>query len=464
MVVYSFSFFLLVFVAIGVLSAVRNRHTSADYLLAGHSVKPWLVALSAVATNNSGYMFIGLIGYTYTTGLSAMWLMIGWIVGDFIASLRIHKPLRKSTEKRGVLSYAGVLSQWNGTDYRRLRIIGGIITLLFLGTYAAAQLNAGSKALHVLFGWDYSLGAIIGSVMVLLYCFAGGIRASIWTDAAQSFVMVIAMSLMCVMAVMEVGGWSEYITKLDAVSPTFLSIWPDAPWGAALFILGWLFAGFGVIGQPHIMVRFMSMDDPKHMNRVRLYYYSWYSSFTVLAIMTALAARLLLPGSENFDAELALPQLAQSLLPEILVGLVLAGLFAATMSTADSQILSCSAAITRDFTRDHTISYLATKLGTVFITALALTIALSGGQSVFELVVIAWSALGSAFAPLLLIYVLGGKPTEWQGIITMLSGLAAMLAWRALGFNAAIYEIMPGILIGLVVYGLTCLFTPKSSR
>ena len=137
------------------------------------------------------------------------------------------------------------------------------MTVIFLGTYAAAQLNAGSKALFVLFGWNYGVGAGIGAVIVMLYCFAGGIRASIWTDAAQSVLMIGAMGLMCWVAVDGVGGWGAFVTALYAVSPEYMNWFTSNPAagsaaGPVFFVVGWLFAGFAVIGQPHIMVRFMA--------------------------------------------------------------------------------------------------------------------------------------------------------------------------------------------------------------
>lgn len=459
MIIASFSAFLLVFIIIGVLSTLKNRHTTVDYLLAGHSVKPWLAALSAVATNNSGYMFVGMIGYTYSVGLASIWLMIGWVFGDYLASTFIHKRLRVATEKEKVLSFAGALSRWQGTDYRLLRLVGGIITVAFLGTYAAAQLNAGSKALHVLFDWDYSIGAIIGAMMVLLYCFAGGIRASIWTDAAQSFVMIAAMALLLIVSVIEVGGIALFITNLNNVSDTYMNLFPtDLAFGGVtgpmLFVIGWMFAGFGVIGQPHIMVRFMALDNPKNINRVRLYYYLWYVSFFALTVCAGLAARLLIPEVNAFDAELALPTLAQQLLPEILVGLILAGLFASTMSTADSQILSCSAAITRDLTGGRKISYVMTKLATVFVILVALGIALSGNESVFALVIIAWSALAASFAPLMTVYACGGKPSERLALTMMVTGLGTMLLWRYFGLSNIIMEVGPGVLGGLLPFAI----------
>ena len=454
--IISFSFFLLIFVAIGLLSALVNKHNNADYLLANYSVKPWLVALSAVASCNSGFMFIGMIGYTYIYGLSSIWLMIGWVLGDFLASLFIHKKLRIITKEKLILSFAGVISKWGDFNYKKLRAYLGVVTVIFLGTYAAAQLSAGSKALHVLFGWNYEVGAIIGAIMVLLYCFVGGIRASIWTDAAQSFVMMLAMGLLCFVAIKEIGGGLEFVARANLVSDNYLSLFPQNIEfgyfiGPVLFVVGWLFAGFGVIGQPHIMVRFMAMDDPKNMKKVRCYYYSFYAIFYFLTILAGMVSRILIPDSNNFDAELALPTLASSLLPEILVGLILAGLFAATMSTADSQILSCTAALTRDFNSGKP-SYLITKLATILVTLISLLIALYGSKSVFSLVLISWSALACAFSPLLIIYVFKGRPSENLSLLISISSILMMLIWHYSELNKYIYEIAPGMIFGVLVY------------
>jgi sodium/proline symporter len=458
MTLVSFSCFLLLFVAIGLLSVLRREKTGVDYLLCSHSVPPWLVALSAIATNNSGYMFIGMIGFTYTYGLSSIWLMAGWITGDFLTSLLVHKKLRITTQQQNTHSFAGALSTWHGAEYGRLRMLGGLLTVLFLGTYAAAQLNAGSKALFVLFGWEYGAGAVVGAVIVLLYCFAGGIRASIWTDAAQSIVMIVAMGVLLRVALEKIGGWRSFQTALHGVSPHYMDWFPNdlsiAGWaGPLLFVLGWLFAGAAVIGQPHIMVRFMAMDDPDRMWRVRVYYYGWFTAFYAVTICVGLASRLLLPETANFDAELALPTLAGELLPPILTGLVLAGLFAATISTADSQILSCTAAITRDFPWRTLRGYTATKLATLSVTLLALGIALGRNENVFTLVLIAWSALASAFGPLLIVYALNQKPTEALALAMVLTGVVVVLVWRSLGWDqTVVYEVMPGMLSGLFVF------------
>jgi len=456
MIVTSFLAFLLFFVAIGLWSMRRSRHNSIDYLLAGRSVAPWLTALSAVATNNSGYMFIGLIGYTYLTGLAAIWMMLGWIAGDFIASSFIHRQVRLATERQDVHTFSGLLSRWQGGNYRVLRFLSGVMILLFLGTYAAAQLSAGSKALQVLFEWEHWAGAVMGAVMVLLYSFAGGIRASIWTDAAQSIVMIGAMFLLMAAALDSLGGWSAFVAGLHAVEPGYMQLFPVVegygPWlGPLLFVAGWLFAGFGVAGQPHIMIRFMALDDAENLRAARAWYYGWFTLFWSAAIIVGMGARLLLPEVASFDAELALPTLALQLLPEVLVGVILAGIFAATMSTADSLILSCAAALTRDFHWQKQDHYWLTKLGTVAVTLGALAIALSGHKSVYDLVLDAWGVLASAFAPLLAVYALGQGVSERLAVAMLISGVLTMYGWSLYG-PAAVYAVAPGISAGLLVF------------
>lgn len=453
MAMISFIVCLLLFAVIGTLSMLKRQPTTSDYLIAGRNVPPWLAGLSAVATNNSGYMFIGMIGLTYSTGLSSVWLMLGWIAGDLAASLLIMKKLRDTAEAEHVHSFGGLLAQWHGTDYSILRRVSGVLTILFLGAYAAAQFTAGSKALHVLFGWDASTGAIIGAALVLLYSYSGGIRASIWTDAAQSFVMLGAMVALMWTAAASLGSGSEISEQLIAISPQFMRWFPDTSWlGVLLFIAGWVFAGFGVAGQPHIVIRYMALDHSENLGRFRVYYYTWFTLFYAATIVVGLLARLVLPDAGSFDAELALPMMSMQLLPEIWVGLVLAGLFAATMSTADSLVLSCSASLTRDLLPEHKASYAVTKAATAVIVLVGLGLSLSGNQSVFALVLVAWGLLASAFVPLLTVYALGGRPSERVALTMLGGGVVVFLLWRWYGLSQAVYEVMPGMVAGLLLF------------
>ncbi len=451
----AFCFSLLVFVLIGLSSARQSRRTRHDYYLADNTVQPWLVGLSAVATNNSGYMFIGVIGYTYATGFPAFWLMAGWIAGDFIGSMFVHRRLRDATVRTGEVSYAGVLSAWYGRNNGALQRTIGAISLLFLLTYASAQLVAGSKALHVLFDWPLWAGAVIGAVIVVVYCIAGGIRASIWTDAAQSFVMIFAMGALLVVAVDALGGTRSALAAMEQIDG-FTEWFPrDLPlpgiWGPILFAVSWGFAGLSVIGQPHVMVRFMALDNSGNMHVARAWYYLWFIAFYAMATCVGLLARIHLGDTASFDAELALPTMALELMPPVMVGLILAGIFAATMSTADSLVLSCSAALTHDLLPHRIENGVLIKLATGLITALALGLALMNNQSVFNLVILSWSALASAFAPLLIVQCLGRRPGQGVALAALAAGLATALLWRYLEWHAIAYEGLPGILVGLVV-------------
>jgi len=462
MIITSFVFFLLVFVVIGAASTVKSCGTNDDYLIAGRSVSPWLVGISAMATNNSGYMFIGAIGYTYASGLESLWVMFAWMAGDFLASCFIHKRMRRISQERKSLSFGALVATWDGGNFKKVRTLGGVVTVLFLGAYAAAQFTAGSKALYAVFGWDYSVGAIIGSLMVLIYCCSGGIRASIWTDAAQTVVMFLAMTMMLIVGVREVGGFEMFIARLGDVSPTYLNLFPaslgNSSLAIALFVVGYVAGGFGVIAQPHVMIRFMALNDAAHMRKARIYYYSSYFAFCVVTFLVALSARLIFPDTSLFDSELALPMMTIRLVPEVLVGLVLAGVFAACMSTADSQILGCSAALTEDILKQTSNSVWRARLATGAVTGIALAISLLGLESVFALVLYAWSVLAAAFAPLIIVYSLCRKLRESEALLIMGSSILITLVWRALGWGSIVYEAGPAIAFGVLAYFL--LFKP----
>jgi sodium/proline symporter len=452
-VAISFSVFVLIFLGIGVYSATRKRDTDADFLVASRSIGPWAMALSAVATNNSGFMFVGLIGSTYIEGVSGIVLIGGWVIGDYFAWLAgIPRALRKRSEEIDAVTIPSFLG-WGIPGGRIVVIIAGFIVLAFLGTYAAAQLMAGSKALHALFGWHTTIGATVGAIIVVIYCFSGGIRASIWTDVAQSIVMFLAMNLLLFIGLNEVGGPSALWVQLESIDPKLINFTPAyAPFGLVTFALGWLTAGFGVVGQPHIMIRAMTLDSPQNMPAARRNNVTWNILFAIAAIGVGLVSRILLTETAGFDPELAMPTLAIELLPPVLVGLVLAGLFAATMSTADSQVLSCSAAITQDIAPRPKSGHNYTRFGTIVVTAIMLAVAVNGG-SVFTLVTMAWSVLAASLGPLLVVQALGHPPRASTAVAMMLGSLAVVFAWKyGLEYGPGLNEALPGMLTGIAIY------------
>ena len=462
----SFLFSLALFLFIGLASVVKGRNSTEDYLVAGKEIPAWLVGLSAVATNNSGFMFIGMIGMTYATGLSTIWLMVGWIFGDLMVSLLTLRPLHVASRSSNIHSYGGLLAHWHGGQNHALRRLVGLLTIFFLTLYAAAQLKAGSKATSVLLEWEPSWGILISAVIVLLYSTAGGLRASIWTDAAQSLVMLLGMGMLINGGIELAGGWTLAVQKMSMIDGNYLDWFPDSDLpGIVLFILGWLFGGVAVVGQPHIVIRFISLEKESHINRMRFYYYGWFTLFYGATIIVGLLSRIAFPESADFDAELALPTMAQLVLPDVLVGLVLAALFAATLSTTDSLILACSAAVTRDFVqhegRMHALW--VAKLTTASVLGIAVYIALTGAESVFTLVLDAWGLLGSAFAPLVILNAMGNRIVQPIAITMIVAGVAVFLLWQQLGLGSVIYSVGPGIIAGFIVFSFRNLMSENSN-
>ncbi len=465
-VIITFLFFLSMFILIGVASTLKSRKTKEDYLVASRSVHPWLGAVSAAATNTSGYMFIGLIGFTYTFGISSIWLTVGWITGDYFHSRLMYRRMREETEKVGAHTVSSFLgySKKHGVD-RVIKGMAGVITLVFLATYASAQFTAGGKALHVLFDWNYSTGSIIGASIVLIYCFSGGLRASIWTDAAQATVMIVSMTVLLAISAVHVGGPVSLFRQLAEIDPVLVNLFPDRlAFGVGLYVLGWFAAGIGVAGEPDMAIRIMSISSPRHIRTGRRAYFGWYIPFSVASVLVGLYSRVLLPDVKTFDPELALPTLSMQMLPEIFVGLILAGLFAATMSTADSQVLSSGAALTQDIFPGLGRTRRNTKIGTLAIVSFSLAFAIygQGRQNVFEIVTIAWSGLGASLGPLMILRSFGKEIGRKTAVAMMIAGVSVVLAWRyQLKLFGSVYEILPGLVTAFSIYFLSRLFRKR---
>jgi sodium/proline symporter len=260
-------------------------------------------------------------------------------------------------------------------------------------------------------------------------------------------------------ALEEIGGFEALWSQLRAIDPKLVQVIPESEFGFVPYLLGWFGAGLGVVGQPHVMIRPMAIRDPEEIKKARTIYFVWYWMFSAGCILVALTCRALLeiPIGQSFDEELALPQLALQLLPGVLVGVVLGGLFSATMSTADSQVLSCSASIAHDiFPSQKTDHYFLTRSATVGVTLFAVIIALYGSRNVFELVTFAWSLLASSLGPLLVVRVLNQPVSPIWGAAIMIGGMASALVWRfGFEFQDAVFIGLPGMLGGFLVFGLS---------
>lgn len=459
LILFSFLLFMGIFAGVGLASMRVKQDTTDDYLVAGRGMHPALAALSAVSTWNSGYMFIGFIGFIFLQGYSAIWIALVSTIGQLVAWIWLYKYIQKEGRERNLRSLSSLVSSETGAPEAKL---AAVLSVFFLAIYAAAQLTAGGVALKSMLGWSEITGILIGFVLVVAYCYAGGIRASIWTDAAQSAVMIVGSTILCLVALGKVGGISGLHDSLTAIDPDMVNIFPSGlKFGATLWIAAFFLGGLGVAGQPQVVSRIMTLNNDKDRKQAMVWFFVWQTPFIALMFLIGLACRAIFPEMLAEDAETGLPTLAQSLNP-ILGGVILASIFAATMSTADSQVLACTAAITDDIKPEWSQDHGKTKKVTLAIAALATGISLVGqqfpgfGDSVFVLVVFAVYGLGGIFVPLILIRMAGYEPDTRHTMLMMVAALLGVLIWTAAGFGEYVFPSVPGMGAAFAVHFYLC--------
>ena len=457
-----------IFAGVGLASMFVKEDTTDDYLVAGRGMHPALAALSAVSTWNSGYMFIGFIGFTYLMGFNVIWLGIVSTIGQVVAWAWLYKFIQKEGQERGVRSLSSLVAEKAGAPEAKL---AAVLSVLFLSIYAAAQLTSGGKALYVMMGWNEMIGILIGFVLVVAYCYAGGIRASIWTDAVQSCVMIVGSTILCWIALKEVGGFSGLTSGLETADPVLVNFLPpDLKFGFSLWAFAFFLGGLGVAGQPQVVSRVMTLGTDSDRKQAMVWFFVWQTPFIVLMLIIGLASRVLF-SEGSFDPELGLPVLAMETMPAFGVGMILASIFAATMSTADSQVLACTAAITDDIKPEWRENHKTTKKVTLVVAAFATMISLGGlyipgGDSVFVLVVLAVYGLGGIFIPLLTIRWMGYKPDTTHSLVMMVSAFVGVIGWSFLGFAGAdgIFPSVPGMGAAFVAhFAMNQIRTPEVS-
>ena len=457
-ILLSFLLFLGFFAGVGLASMRVKQDTTDDYLVAGRGMHPALAALSAVSTWNSGYMFIGFIGFIYLMGYSAIWIGVISTIGQLVAWAWLYKFIQKEGNERGLRSLSSLVAEKAGAPEAKL---AAVLSVFFLSIYAAAQLTAGGKALFVMLGWPELVGILIGFVLVVAYCYAGGIRASIWTDAAQSCVMIIGSVILCWVALGNVGGFSGMHSELESQSTTLVNFLPtDISLGISLYLLAFFLGGLGVAGQPQVVSRVMTLNSDEDRKQAMIWFFVWQTPFIALMFIVGLASRVLFTEGV-FDAELGLPALAMDTLPALGVGMILASIFAATMSTADSQVLACTAAITDDIKPEWRENHKTTKIVTLYVAAAATMISIAGlyvpgGDSVFALVVLAVYGLGGIFVPLLIIRWIVYMPATFHSIGMMISGFAGVIVWTLLGLGDDVFPSVPGGGAAFIAHFIMC--------
>jgi sodium/proline symporter len=426
--------------------AARRTHGGEDFHLAGRSLGAWAAGVSSTASSESGWVTLGAVGMTFTYGISGLWYAPGCLLGYLVNLYVIAPRLRPLSESQGSVTLTDVLTRRWGDPRNLLRITATTIILVCMMGYVAAQMTAAGKAFSSSLGFEgragYLMGVIIGAAVIILITSLGGFRAVAWTDLFQGLLVAGALIALPLYAIARLGGFGVLIQNLGAIDPHLLSAGGDrigpALWG---FVIGQLGIGLGYPGMPHVITRYMATRDDRQIQRLQLIAMMWGVAVFYGAGLVGLAGRVMLPGLE--DGEQALMALALDLVHPVLAGLLLAAVISAILSTVSSQLLVAASAVSYDIVeetlgkaRDDRRS-LTLGRWTVAVVGLAgIAVALSEVRLVFWFVLFAWSGLGAAFAPLVLLALARKGVNRHGAFAAMLTGVGVTVAWK-LGRDAA---------------------------
>ena len=443
--------------------AWRRTETSEDYFLGGRSLGPWPTALSASASDMSGWLLLGLPGYAFASGLEAIWLAMGILAGTWLNWLLVARRLRIFSQAVGnALTLPEYFTnRFQDTSNVLQALTAGFILLFFL-FYTSAGLVAGGKLFQTAFGLNYEWAVIIGAVSVVSYTLFGGYLAVCWTDVVQGLMMAAALMIVPVMAVHHVGGVESVLTSLEfhnseLLNPFTNNIGEPLDWIVICSLLGW---GLGYFGQPHILARFKGIRSEKDMPVARWVAVGWSSICLVAAVLVGISGYVytLQTGLTLADPEEIFMLLVNSLFHPVVAGILLAAILAAIMSTADSQLLVCSTAFAEDFYKNifcrnacQRQVLWAGRLSVVVIAVLATLMALNPDSSVLSMVAHAWAGFGAAFGPALLLSLFWERMTRNGALAGILVGGLTTVAWDYMdGGIFELYELLPGFLFSVV--------------
>ena len=456
--VISFVLYLLIIVVIGIVSARFSSSGLSEFFLAGRKLKNFVVALSAVVSGRSAWLLIGVTGMAFTLGAPAVWAVTGYITAEVFLFAFVGKRLRRYTAMMDDLTLPDFFESRFKDKTSLLRILSVFIILIFMVSYVAAQFNAGGKAFSTSFGVSETSGVLITAAIVLIYTILGGFLAVSLTDMIQAIFMIVALLILPIIAISAAGGWPTVVSILHNFNPKFLNPFALAAGG----IIGFLGIGLGSPGNPHILVRYMSVKDPKDLRKSCLIGTFWNVVMSWGAVFTGLVGRAFylkpeaLPGN---DPENLFPFLAASQLHPILLGIVTASILAAIMSTADSQLLVASSGIIRDIYQkiiakgrsiDQKKLVLFSRIVVLLLVITALIFGAIAQDLVFWLVLFAWGGLGASFGPPLLLALFWKKTTKAGVAAGFISGTTVTIIWNQVDvLKDFLYELVPAFIISL---------------
>lgn len=492
--------YMAIVVAIGIIFAKKANTNSENYFLGGRSLGPWVTAMSAEASDMSGWLLMGLPGVAYWCGLAdAAWTAIGLAVGTYLNWLIVSKRLRRySVRANNSITLPEFFSNRFREKKKVIMTLAAVFILIFFTVYAASCFVTCGKLFSTLFGAPYITMMIVGAIFVLIYTILGGFLAESASDFMQSIVMIVALAVIVIISTVNAGGIGAVMENAESIPGFFEFFGLATPqlaetgeqlveagkpvFGAAseygvLKICSMLAWGLGYFGMPQVLLRFMAIRKEEELKRSRRIAMVWVVISLAVAVFIGIVGRALYPTAHltSTDAENIFITLATSALPPILAGFVMAGILAATISSSDSYLLIAASAFAKNifqgiFKKKATDKQVMTvsRITLLVIALIAIVIALDEKSVIFQIVSFAWAGFGATFGPIM-IFSLFWKRTNRAGAIAgMVGGAAMVFAWKLgisqLGGVFAIYELLPAFIFSSICIVVVSLLTKAPSK
>ncbi|AXJ01113.1 solute:Na+ symporter, SSS family [Cyclonatronum proteinivorum] len=466
--IVSFIAYLILIILIGVYASRFSSQGISEYFVGGRRMNRFVVALSAVVSGRSAWLLLGVTGMAWSVGVQAVWSVMGYIIVEIWLFLYYARRLRRFAEVRNVITIPDFFAERFPAHEKLIRIVLVAIILIFMTGYVSAQFVAGGKTFVSGFGIDPFWGIAITALIVLTYTVVGGFLAVSLTDVLQGFLMLFSLVLLPLLLIVHLGGWAFVAGQLAAFDPLMLD-----PYALGLgAAIGGLAIGLGSPGNPHIISRYLSIENEAQLKTACMVGTLWNVLMAWGALFTGLAGRVLFPELSMLpegDTENLFPHIAQTLLHPVFFGVIMASVFAAIMSSADSQLLVAASSLVRDVTEkmlgkgQHIPQERLVRLSRTVVVVLVLVslfFAWVAQDLVFWLVLFAWAGLGAAIGPTSVL-ALYWKRTTGAGVVAgMLSGATVTIVWRLTDSLRAIsYELIPGFIAGLLITVIVSLLT-----
>ena len=475
--------YLAMMLYIGFIMSNKNKNTD-DFYLGGRKLGPLVTAMSAEASDMSSWLLMGLPGVAYLTGIAdATWTAIGLAIGTYLNWLLVARRIRVYTHTTNSITIPDFFADRYGDKKHILSSVAAVIIIIFFIPYTASGFAACGKLFNQLFGVNYMLAMIVSAAIIVGYCALGGFLAASTTDLIQSIVMTIAIVVVVIYATHMAGGMDAVLTNARAL-PGYLSLTSVYESGSAsaygaltsFSMLAW---GLGYFGMPHVLLRFMATEDDKKIKTSRRIATVWVVISMAVAVfigiaglgMTKAGALPVLADPERIIITVAQLISSHGVLAAVIAGVIMAGILAATMSTADSQLLAASSSFSQNLLQDlfgikltQKQSILAARLTVVVIAIIAVFLARNPNSSVFKIVSFAWAGFGATFGPIVLLALFWKRSTLQGALSGMVVGGIMVFVWKFLiapiGGVFGIYELLPAFVLALLVNVIVSLATP----